>query len=65
MTHSLMLPAVLFSGLVIFLYCRHAYWQERREGRSHEESSNESSVLKMFLIGSTVFDYVAVVAQYA
>ena len=65
MTNPSLLPVAGFIGAVVFLFYRASYWQQRREGRSHAASLNDSTVLSVFLLGSAAFDYVAVVAGYS
>jgi hypothetical protein len=65
MINSALLLALGIVGVTISLYSRVAYWQERRDGRTHEASLNESAVLGIFLLGSVVIEYAAVTTNYA
>lgn len=64
-TTAALLLAICFMSAIVFLFCRVVYSQERRDGRSHEASFNESAVLSIFLLGSAAIEYVAVVANYS
>jgi hypothetical protein len=64
-TTTALFLAISFMNVLVFLFCRVVYRQERRDGRSHKVSLNESAVLSVFLLGSAVLEYVAVVAKYS
>ena len=62
-------PTILISFFLMLaasvLLSSIAYLQERREGYSHEQSLTASLLLIGLLVGTSIFDYVAVVAKYA
>lgn len=65
MTLPALFLAISFAGVTIFAFSHATYWQERRDGRTHKASLNESTVLGVFLLGSATVEYVAVVANYS
>jgi hypothetical protein len=65
MTLPALFLALCFVGVTIFLFSQVTYWQERRNGRTHEASLNESAVLSIFLLGSAAIEYAAVVTSYS
>lgn len=65
MTTSALLPVIGFIGATVFLFYRAVYRQERKAGRSHDASLIDSTVFSVFLLGSVVLNYAAVVAHYA
>ena len=59
---------ILVAGLLataIFLVPPLVYRHERREGRPHKDALRDFAAFQAVLVGSAVFDYVAVVAQYS
>lgn len=63
-TDSILIPAlfILIGSLLCSVF---AYWQERREGYSHEASLTASLLLTGLLLGTSVVDYFSVAAKYS
>ncbi|MDO8206783.1 MAG: hypothetical protein Q7T38_03060 [Gallionella sp.] len=65
MTYSIPFLAVSFIFTLLFLHSCAVYWQERKEGRSHEASVHETIVATVFFAGSATIQYFSVVSHYA
>ncbi len=64
MTTTALFIEICFMCVIVILFCRVFYRQERKDGRSHDVSLNEQAVSSVFLLGSAAIEYVAVVANY-
>jgi uncharacterized iron-regulated membrane protein len=65
MTNHTLLTAIVGVGVIVFLFAIGIYWQQRRDGRSHEASVNDATAMSTFMLGTAVIDYAAVVANYS
>lgn len=65
MTYSIPFLAVSFVFSLLFLHSCVVYWQERKEGKSHEASLHEAVVVTVFFAGSATIHYVAAVSKFA
>ncbi len=65
MTYSISFLAVSFIFALLLLHSCAIYWQERKEGRSHEASLRETIVVTVFFASTATIQYFAVVSKYA
>ena len=65
MMNRTLLLAIVGVGVTVFLSTIGIYWQQRRDGRSHEASVNDATAMGILMLGSAVIDYVAVVSNYS
>lgn len=65
MTHPALFLAISFMAVTLLFHSCAVYWQERKEGRSHEASLKEATAVTVFFSGTAAIHYLAVVSKYA